>query len=67
MMSMNFYFTCKAQAEDPFVCPNCGYIFYVKWHKLYFTWGTIMTSNKARLKCPKCKQKDMCGRPHEAM
>ena len=61
---MNPYFICKDAVEDPFVCPNCGHIFYVKWFKLYFAWGGLMMYGKAKLKCPRCKQKDMCGRPH---
>lgn len=65
MSTLNFVYTCKDLASDPFACPNCGHVFYVKWFKLYFTWGTALMYGKAKLKCPRCKQKDMCSRPHD--
>lgn len=52
---------CKEYAEKPFVCPNCGETFYVKWYHL---WNgrecTLVVSEKAKVKCPHCKQTDMC-------
>lgn len=57
----------KEFTEKPFVCPNCGERFYVKWPKLF--WYRIYSlelSGKAKLKCPKCGEKDMCRRMDEA-
>ena len=51
---------CKEIAEKPFVCPNCGKEFYKKWNQLYFNGFTPKLTNKARLKCPHCKEKDAC-------
>ena len=62
---MNPYYICKDLSDTPFSCPNCGHHFYVKWYKLFFKYGAVLTYGKAYLKCPKCKQKDMCGRPIE--
>jgi len=51
-------------AGEPFACPNCGYHFYAKWYQLIFGQGyTIRAFGQARIKCPKCKILDMCGRP----
>ena len=51
----------KAYACEPFVCPNCGERFTVKWYKLLINReATIVMCGKAKLKCPKCKEIDMC-------
>ena len=47
--------------EKPFVCPNCGYRFYVRWYQLYpFKAGSVRAFGRANLKCPNCKIKDTC-------
>ena len=51
---------CKEIAEKPFICPNCGKEFHVKWNRLWFTGGTLGFSNKVQLKCPHCKVTDAC-------
>ena len=51
-------------AGEPFACPNCGYHFYAKWYQLIFGQGyTIRAFGQAKIKCPKCKIRDMCSRP----
>lgn len=61
--SIHTYHRLVKLAEEPFVCPNCGHRFYVKWYKLIFEEQFVHTRNKAPLRCPKCKIKDMCSRP----
>lgn len=53
---------CKEIAEKPFICPNCGGEFHVKWKRLWFSCHPIDGdfSNKAVLKCPHCKERDAC-------
>jgi len=47
--------------REPFICPNCGHSFYAKWYQLmFYKRYTIRAFNQARLKCPKCKVRDMC-------
>ena len=47
--------------ETPFVCPNCGKTFYAKWYHLYFGRNvTLEMVKKVKLKCPHCKERDMC-------
>ena len=51
----------KNYAEKPFVCPNCGEIFSVRWQNLWWYRNyTLIMNGKAKLKCPKCKVSDMC-------
>ena len=51
----------KEYAQKPFVCPNCGKKFLVKWHQLWFGRGVSLAMvNKAKLKCPHCKTTDFC-------
>ena len=57
------YRRLKQYAEKPFACPNCGHIFYVKWYNLILKETVILMRDKAPLKCPKCKMRDMCSRP----
>ena len=53
-------------AENPFVCPNCGQQFFIKWYKLNFGRSyTVYAFGKARLKCPHCKVSDMCRQVSE--
>lgn len=43
-------------AGDLFACPNCG-------HQLLFgQYYTIHAADQARIKCPKCKIRDMCSK-----
>lgn len=41
-----------------FACPNCG-------HKFYATKRIVfpLSDNKAYIKCPSCKKRDVCTRP----
>ena len=55
---------CSILAGEPFACPNCGHQFYAKWYQLIFGQRyTIRAFDQARIKCPKCKIRDMCSRP----
>lgn len=57
----------KEFAEKPFVCPNCGERFYIKWTKLFwYRDNSLDLIGKAKLKCPKCGEWDMCKRMDEA-
>ena len=48
-------------AKKPFICPHCGERFYTKWYHLYvYRYFTVVLTEKAKLKCPKCNQKDFC-------
>lgn len=47
--------------EKPFACPNCGAVFYAKWYHLRrLREASLVMIGKAKLKCPHCKQWDMC-------
>lgn len=51
----------RREAETPFVCPNCGEVFYAKWYQLL--WGrawTLTMHGNAKLKCPRCGKTDLC-------
>jgi len=51
-------------AGEHFACPNCGHHFYAKWYQLIFGQRyTIHAFGQARIKCPKCKMRDMCSSP----
>ena len=47
-------------SDTPFVCPNCGKSFYVKWYQLTFKLPKYYIYNSIECKCPHCKQVDMC-------
>ncbi len=47
-------------ASKPFVCPNCGFVFYAEPSKLYHA-----SENRASLKCPNCNKRDSCTRPYD--
>lgn len=44
-----------------FVCPNCGARFNVKWYRMILKYATVYTYNAAHLRCPVCREKDMCS------
>ncbi len=44
-----------------FVCPNCNYVFQVKWYNCIYGKYTYYTYGKMNLRCPSCKIKDMCS------
>jgi transcription elongation factor Elf1 len=46
--------------SKPFVCPNCGHRFYTQQRIIH-----PVGENKAYLKCPNCKKRDLCGRPYD--
>ena len=51
----------RREAETPFVCPNCGEVFYAKWYRLW--WGrrlSLTMQGQAKLKCPRCGKTDLC-------
>ena len=51
----------KQASKKPFVCPNCGYVFYVKWYQLFPSKGSaVHTFGKAKMKCPGCQKTDFC-------
>ena len=51
----------RREAETPFVCPNCGEVFYAKWYQLWWGRGWSLTmQGKAKLKCPHCGETDLC-------
>lgn len=50
----------KEMVSKPFVCSNCGHRFYTKQRII-----RIVGENKAILKCPNCKKRDVCGRPYD--
>ena len=41
-----------------FACPNCGYKFHAT-NRMVFP----INDNKAYVKCPHCKKRDVCTRP----
>ena len=48
-------------AEKPFVCPNCGERFHIKWFQLYGPKGwQLMMQGQSMFRCPKCNKKDLC-------
>ena len=51
-------------SAHPFVCPNCGGTFYVKWSRLHIVNGIKLmqldVQGKVRMKCPHCNQVDWC-------
>ncbi|MBQ7338113.1 MAG: hypothetical protein IJW40_06630 [Clostridia bacterium] len=48
-------------AKDPFVCPNCGEKFYIKWWQLFVgRYLFVELTGKTVLTCPRCGQKDRC-------
>lgn len=46
--------------SNPFVCPNCGHRFHTK-KKIV----VAVSEDKAYLKCPACKKRDLCDRPYD--
>ena len=48
-------------SKKRFVCPNCGHVFYAKKTQIFFRQATFYMTERVKLKCPKCKKKDMCG------
>ena len=50
----------KKFVSKPFVCPHCGHRFHTK-KKIIAAVG----EEKAYLKCPACKKRDLCGRPYD--
>lgn len=46
--------------EKPFVCPNCGHSFRLKWYQVWYKFPSFYLLNGIRYKCPACKQTDVC-------
>lgn len=46
--------------ETPFVCPNCGHSFILKWYQVWYKFPSFYLLNGLKHKCPKCKQTDIC-------
>ncbi len=55
----------KDAYDKPFACPNCGAKFNARWYQLLFKTGSVYTYGAARLKCPVCRQRDMCSIAHD--
>lgn len=58
-VNMNLYH--RDAYGKTFVCPNCGARFNVKWYQMILKYNTVYTYNAARLRCPVCREKDMCS------
>ena len=54
----------KQISEKPFVCPNCGHVFSVKFFQMPFLLHSYVLSETILVKCPKCKTRDHCKRPY---
>lgn len=52
---------CKEITDKGFVCPNCGKEFSPAWQSLIFKLPSVYSYNVAKLKCPACKERDMCA------
>ena len=50
----------KDLVSKPFVCPNCGHRFYTQQKLIH-----PLSEDKAYLKCPACKKRDICTRPYD--
>ena len=51
----------KEYAKKPIACPNCGKSFYAKWHQLWILKDiSLIMTEKVKMKCPHCKQTDLC-------
>jgi len=50
--------------ETPFVCPNCGHSFNLKWYQVWYKFPSFYLLNGLKHKCPKCKQTDICFQSH---
>ena len=46
--------------DEPFVCTNCGHRFKMKMHRVWYRLPSYYLVNGFRVKCPKCKKKDIC-------
>lgn len=46
--------------ETPFICPNCGHIFTLKWYQVWYKFPSFYHLNGLKHKCPKCKQTEIC-------
>ena len=50
--------------DEPFACPNCGHRFKVKMRQAWYRLPSYYLANGFRVKCPKCKKKDVCTHSH---
>jgi len=58
---MMFFSSFQEIANRPFICPNCGHRFYAKWYQIGRPLqASVYATGKAMLKCPECKEKDLC-------
>ena len=53
-------YRAKKDSENDFSCPNCGEFFQLNWKKLIPVSITYRFRKYARLRCPRCNQKDYC-------
>lgn len=54
----------KSISDEEFVCPNCQKRFHPNFFSVYVQHEIIEMSDKGKFKCPHCKIKDTCHRPH---
>ena len=61
IINLRYIGRLKSISKLPFICPVCGQRFHTKWYKLWF-YGevSLLATEKARLKCPHCKNTDRC-------
>ena len=51
--------------DEPFACPNCGHLFTIKMHQVWYKLPSFYVLKGFRVKCPNCKKKDVCSHPHQ--
>ncbi len=49
-------------SKRPYACPNCGYIFTMKWYSLIFKTRPMVNfgDEELKLRCPSCRKIDFC-------
>ena len=55
---------CLLDVGAKTACPNCQKRFHPNFFSVYVQHEIIEMSDKGKFKCPHCKIKDTCHRPH---